>query len=163
MQLVKLDPRGRCAVRALCLLAGRGGNGETSFDELASCAEGGGALLADVLGALARAEIVESVNGAPRAWRLRVAAADLCLADVLDALEGEELDFECPLGHRPGRAGGDCHVCWAMAEAELRATEALGRCTLADLARDEGVRRMWGARRPGNPGGAAPITHLRRR
>ena len=131
-------------VRVMAHLAARGGEGPIS---LASIAETEGlplAYLEHLVARLRRAELVESRRGAHGGYTLARAAADITMAEVVRALEGEIAPIECITSGadgaltcaREGEAGHEpcpTKLLWTRVQGSIVRT--LTDMTLADLAK----------------------------
>jgi Rrf2 family protein len=96
--------------------------------------------LAKSLQALTRAGIVESTTGRLGGYRLRGSASDTTLFDVVQAIEGNEMLFQCTEIRRrgpsrvPARAyPPTCGIATAMWRAEQAWKKELQGTTIADM------------------------------
>ena len=103
------------------------------MDELAASTGLPRSGLTRTLGALCDGNLIECSPGPPSRWRLSMAADAICLADIIDAVEAEPPSAPCPLRAQSCKHASRCHVCWALIDAELSASETLGRYSLATL------------------------------
>ncbi|MEE2041540.1 Rrf2 family transcriptional regulator [Nocardiopsis sp. CT-R113] len=99
--------------------------------------------LAKQLQALARAGLVQSVQGKSGGYVLTRSPAMITVLEVVDAVEGPGAAFVCteirrrgPLAMPAGSCVKPCAIARAMAAAESARRAALGAVTIADLADD---------------------------
>ncbi|WP_204061335.1 RrF2 family transcriptional regulator [Microbispora corallina] len=97
--------------------------------------------LAKQLQALARAGLVQSVQGKSGGYVLTRSPAAITLLDVVEAIDGPDPAFVCteirqrgPLAAPPERCATPCPIARAMAAAESARRAALSSVTIADLA-----------------------------
>ncbi len=99
--------------------------------------------LAKILGALRKAGIVESAEGFRGGYRLAKKPADITFLQIVDAIEGSKMLFECTevrqrcllyAGKPPKSAtSGLCAIHAVMREAERRMREVLAEHTLQHM------------------------------
>lgn len=88
------------------------------------------------MGDLVRADLVEGVTGRSGGYRLSVAAADISLLTIVEAVEGTSRRETCVLGGGPCGSDGTCGVHAAFCSAEEAMIGALDSVSLADVSRD---------------------------
>ena len=92
--------------------------------------------LPQVMGDLVRADLVEGVTGRSGGYRLSVAAADISLLTIVEAVEGTSRRETCVLRGGPCGSDGTCAVHAAFCSAEEAMIGALDSVSLADVSRD---------------------------
>jgi Rrf2 family transcriptional regulator, iron-sulfur cluster assembly transcription factor len=92
-----------------------------------------------VLGPLVKAGWVRSDPGPTGGYAAQVAAADVSVLQVIEAVDGPTDAGQCVVEHRACTAGTPCtlHVAWGVARTEL--TRALAATSVAEVA--QGRRR----------------------
>ena len=140
-------------VRVMAHLARQDGDGDPTPISLSSIADAEGlplAYLEHLVQRLRRAGLVESRRGAHGGYSLGRSAAEISMAEVVEALEGEIAPIECisasPDGElvcvREGEPGHDpcpTKLLWTRVQGSIVRT--LKDMTLADLARPVASRR----------------------
>ncbi len=134
--MLQITRRADYALIALADLAGRRGD-RASVRELAATYSLSQPLLANVLKALAREELVRSVRGTKGGYELAVAPEALPVGRVLELLEGPLRLTECADDDEGGRCAATpcCPVRHGMHRLHERMRELLWTTSLADLAR----------------------------
>jgi len=132
---LELTKRGDYAVRAMIALA-RGGAGLLSARSIAAEMAIPPRFLPQVMGDLVRADLVEGVTGRSGGYRLAVAAADISLLTIVEAVEGTSRRETCVLRGGPCGRDGACAVHAAFCSAEEAMIGALDSVSLADVSRD---------------------------
>jgi Rrf2 family protein len=135
---VKIVPTRRTdyGIRALLYLAGREGQRCKGF-EIAEAMGIPKGFLHQVLQALQRAGIVNSMSSRRGGYQLARPAKDITLLEIVESLEASIDTGECAL------RGGPCHwqdVCalhWVWSSARSSFTECLARATLAQIVADD--------------------------
>lgn len=132
---LELTKRGDYAVRAMIALARDGAelqSARTIAAEMAIPPR----FLPQVMGDLARADLVEGVTGRSGGYRLAAAAADISLLTIVEAVEGTSRRETCVLRGGPCGRDGACAVHAAFCAAEEAMIGELDSVTLADVSRD---------------------------
>lgn len=133
--MLQITRRADYALIALAHLAARRGD-RASVRELAATYSLSQQLLANVLKALAREELVRSVRGTKGGYELAVDAEHLPVGRVLELLEGPLRLTECA-DDDPGRCAATpcCPVRHGVLRLHQRMRDLLWTTTVADLAR----------------------------
>lgn len=132
---LELTKRGDYAVRAMIALARDGAelqSARTIAAEMAIPPR----FLPQVMGDLARADLVEGVTGRSGGYRLAAAAADISLLTIVEAVEGTSRRETCVLRGGPCGRDAACAVHAAFCAAEEAMIGELDSVTLADVSRD---------------------------
>jgi Rrf2 family protein len=140
-------------IRVMAHLARRDGDGPVSLAVVADAEGLPLAYLEHLVQRLRRAGLVESRRGAHGGYSLAREAADITMAEVVEALEGEIAPIECitasPDGSlvcvREGQPGHDpcpTKLLWTRVQGSIVRT--LNEMTLADLARPPRKTRREG-------------------
>src|SRR6266540_5006032 len=133
--MLKISQKTEYALRAMIELAQRPQDGLTSAREISETQHIPLRFLEQQLGSLAKAGLVESFRGAGGGCRLSKPAAEVTVADVVDAIEGPFYPMFC-------LDPGD-HTCWQDARCGLQelwsdvrvaVRGVFERITLAELA-----------------------------
>ena len=132
---LELTKRGDYAVRAMIALA-RDDAGLLSARSIAAEMAIPPRFLPQVMGDLVRADLVEGVTGRSGGYRLSVAAADISLLTIVEAVEGTSRRETCVLRGGPCGRDGTCAVHAAFCSAEEAMIGALDSVSLADVSRD---------------------------
>jgi Rrf2 family protein len=129
----------------LWLVDERGDSREASVRDLAELQGVSVEYLAKVFTKLAKAKLVVATEGVRGGFRLNKPSYDISILDVVTAIDGRKMIFDCREirgrcavfgGSAPGWAlDGMCGVHSAMMTAQLRMEDALGQQTILDLAR----------------------------
>jgi Rrf2 family protein len=141
---LELTKRGDYAVRAMIALA-CDGDGLLSAREIAAEMAIPPRFLPQVMGDLVRADLVEGVTGRSGGYRLAIAAADISLLTIVEAVEGTSRRETCVLRGGPCGRDGACAVHAAFCSAEEAMIGALTSVSLADVSRDGPTRACPGA------------------
>jgi len=158
-------------VRVMAHLAAREGDGPISLAQIAEAEGLPVAYLEHLVARLRRAELVESRRGARGGYALARGAADITMAEVVRALEGEIAPIECITASadggvtcvrdaEPGHAPCPTKLLWTRVQGSIVRT--LTDMTLADLARPaptEAGRRT----RSSNRGAGGPAEETQQR
>lgn len=132
------------AVHALCYIAYKPQGELTTMPELADWLKkvwpgSSDAYLSNVIQRLARSGILRSHRGVAGGYSLARSSKEISLRDVLERLEGVDLDrcslsleSECP-------AGGHCRIQRRLRKLEEGYLKSLAAVSLAELTRDVGV------------------------
>jgi Rrf2 family iron-sulfur cluster assembly transcriptional regulator len=129
-----LTKRTDYAIRACLYLATLEREGPVPSREIAEVMDIPVRFLPQVLGGLARAGVVDSVNGQRGGYRLARPADGLSLLALIEAIEGPTLSTQCVLETRACRRDSPCAVHPAWSEAQEGFVSALGRRSLAEVA-----------------------------
>jgi len=131
---MRLNRAGEYAVRCALELARRGTGVVVSRKEIAEQADIPGPFLAKIAQQLARAGIIEILQGASGGYRLLVEPRELTLLMVIEAIIGEISLNDCVARPDSCVSSPLCtvHRVWNHAAAQLRQT--LGEVNFADLA-----------------------------
>jgi Rrf2 family protein len=132
---LELTKRGDYAVRAMIALAGDDA-GLMSARTIAAGMAIPPRFLPQVMADLVRAELVEGVTGRSGGYRLSVAAAEISLLTIVEAVEGTSRRETCVLRGGPCGRDGTCAVHAAFCSAEEAMIGALDSVTLAEVSRD---------------------------
>ena len=92
--------------------------------------------LAATLKTLARNNILDSVKGAAGGFFLRRDPVDICLADIVRAIDGEDYSSDCAMGYAkcPIEPDAPCAVHQRWQEMKTWIKEYLRETTIAELA-----------------------------
>ncbi|MEW6426890.1 MAG: Rrf2 family transcriptional regulator [Thermodesulfobacteriota bacterium] len=134
---MRLTRAGEYGVRCVLFLARREEGELCSRQEIADACDIPGHFLAKIAQQLARAGIIEILQGARGGYRLLKKPQDISLLDVIEAIIGEIFLNDCVIRPETCHASLDCAVnrVWIRARDELR--RILQEVSFADLARDE--------------------------
>jgi len=155
---MRLSTRGRYAVMAMVEMASRDSQGQANPDgrpvslaEIAAAQHLSVAYLEQLFGRLRRAGLVASARGPGGGYRLARPAAEIAIAEVVEAAEEPIVATRCEAGSPGCLAGMRCltHDLWAELGDQIRLF--LAGVTLADVV--EG--RILGRARPPAPPAAA--------
>lgn len=126
---LELTKRGDYAVRAMIALAGDAGllSARTIAAEMAIPPR----FLPQVMADLVRAGLVEGVTGRSGGYRLSVAASEISLLTIVEAVEGTSRRETCVLRGGPCGRDGTCAVHAAFCSAEEAMIGELDSVTLA--------------------------------
>lgn len=136
-------------IHCLIFLVGPGGDSrEASVRDLADLQGVPQDYLAKIFTKLAKAQLVAATEGVRGGFRLARPADEISLLDVVNAIDGRKLIFDCREirgrcalfdGEPPAWAlEGGCAVHGAMLTAQQRMEEALAQQTILDMARKVG-------------------------
>jgi Rrf2 family protein len=140
--------RAEYGVRVMVELARRGGGEPVSLAEIAATDELPLAYLEHLVARLRKADLVESRRGARGGYLLARPAAEITMAEVVEALEGSIAPIEC-ISQTPdgsvvcSREADADHVCptkllWTRVRGSIVAT--LEQTSLSDLVQDRPAR-----------------------
>ena len=134
---MRLTRAGEYAVRCVIYLARRGQGVLVSRQEVAARADIPSHFLAKIAQQLARAGIIEILQGARGGYLLRKKADELTLLEVIEAIIGQIFLNDCVLRPESCRASSACAVnrIWQQASSQLRDT--LRAVTFTDLLKDK--------------------------
>jgi len=134
---MRLTRAGEYAVRCVLYLAGRPPGEVISRREVAAAMEIPDPFLSKIAQQLAKAGIIEIVQGAKGGYRLLLPPAEVTLLDVVEAISGEIFLNDCLM--RPGACSRSptckVHQVWQRAREQLR--ETLRQATIDQLLGDE--------------------------
>jgi len=139
---LELGRRADYAIRAAVDLAGHAGPELRKARSIADAMQIPVTYVAQILAALVRAGVAESVAGRFGGYELARQPTDISLLDVVHAVEGDILSAACVLRGGPCRWEGMCavHVPWVRAQQAL--LDSLAATSLADLVEiDEALER----------------------
>lgn len=125
---------GQYAIQALVYLGLRGAGTVVSVLDLARGLDVPATYLAKVMQALTHHGLLDSMRGRSGGFRLRIAADQISLMQVLAMVEGDKLQHECLLGLKQCGDDTACpmHTEWKPIKAEI--LEALESQNIATLA-----------------------------
>ncbi len=129
-----LTKRADYAVRACLYLAGTDTSDPIPSRVIARAMDIPARFLPQVLGDLARASVVESVNGQRGGYRLARPAGELSLLDCIEAVEGPSISTHCVLESRACRREDSCALHPAWMEAQQSFVDVLGRQRISEVA-----------------------------
>jgi Rrf2 family protein len=134
---MRLTRAGEYAVRCVLYLAGRPPGDVISRREVASAMDIPDPFLSKIAQQLAKAGIIEIIQGAKGGYRLLVPPENVTLLDVVETISGEIFLNDCLM--RPGACSRSpvckVHQVWQKAREQLRAT--LRQATIDQLLGDE--------------------------
>ncbi len=134
---MRLTRAGEYAVRCVLYLAGRPPGDVTSRREVASAMDIPDPFLSKIAQQLAKAGIIEIIQGAKGGYRLLIPPENVTLLDVVETISGEIFLNDCLM--RPGACSRSpvckVHQVWQKAKEQLRAT--LRQATIDQLLGDE--------------------------
>jgi len=133
--MFKVSQKTEYAMRAMIELALRRGDGLSSAKEIAEAQRIPLRFLEQQLGALHKANLVESFRGAGGGCRLARAPGDIKVAEIVDAIEGPMFPMFCldPTDHTCVQDGG-CGLQELWADVRVAVRSVFERITLAQLA-----------------------------
>jgi Rrf2 family protein len=139
--MFRISQKTEYALRAMTELALREGAGLVAAREIAEAQHIPLRFLEQQLGALHKADLVESFRGAGGGCRLSREPESILVADVIDAIEGDMYPMFClnPEDHTCTQDGA-CGLQELWGDVRLAVRSVFERTTLADLA--ERHRRM---------------------
>ncbi len=148
------------AFRALLFIAGAGADRRVSLREILVSGDYPEASLAKVLQLLAARGILVSAKGPGGGFRLARPAAEISLADIVGAVDGDARAQQCAIGRGPCTEVPWCpiHDYWSRAKAPLE--HMLRGTTIADLAA-RAAARSRAERRARRGAGPAPAARKR--
>jgi Rrf2 family iron-sulfur cluster assembly transcriptional regulator len=134
---MRLTRAGEYAVRCVLYLAGRPTGEVISRREVATAMDIPDPFLSKIAQQLAKAGIIEIIQGAKGGYRLLVSSEKVTLLDVVEAISGEISLNDCLM--RPGACSRSptckVHQVWQKAREQLR--ETLRQATIDQLLGDE--------------------------
>lgn len=134
---MRLTRAGEYAVRCVLYLAGRPPGDVASRREVASAMDIPDSFLSKIAQQLAKAGIIEIIQGAKGGYRLLIPPENVTLLDVVETISGEIFLNDCLM--RPGACSRSpvckVHQVWQKAREQLRAT--LRQATIDQLLGDE--------------------------
>lgn len=138
-------------VRGLLVLARRPPGTVMQLGEIAEAGQLPPGFLARIFQKLRRHDLVASRRGAVRGYHLSRPPRGIKLAQIIEAIEGQNFFERCIYRYRPcdERKACDLHTAWLPTRARLQ--HEIEHLTLADLAEQRGRRggRAGGRRRKG--------------
>ena len=134
---MRLTRAGEYAVRCVLYLSGREEGVVISRREVAEAMEIPGVFLGKIAQQLARAAILEIIQGARGGFRLLRSPEEVTLLQVVEAVVGEIFLNDCLLKSRSCSRVESCavHRVWVKARTQLR--ETLGQATFAQFLSEE--------------------------
>ncbi len=136
---VVLSLRGDYAVRAMLALGAYAGKGWLSAPRIADQMSIPVRFLPHVLTDLSRAGLVVGQPGRTGGYRLAIAADEINLLQIVEAVEGDEEPARCVLRGGPCGKDGRCAVHEAFAGATRVLRSELERFSLAEIVRNGGL------------------------
>jgi Rrf2 family protein len=143
---MKLSKKGEYALRALVCLAAPEAPAMLSIQEIARRERIPKKFLEQVLLALNKAGIVQSIRGKAGGYALRGMPAAITLGDIVRAVDGPVAPLPCAAAQTPTKCA-DClslEQCWlrpVMMEVGAAVNAALEQVTLAELSRRAALNR----------------------
>lgn len=143
---MRLTRAGEYAVRCVLYLSARSQEDVIPRREIAQAMEIPGVFLGKIAQQLARAGIVEIIQGARGGFRLLRSPEKVTLLDVVEAVVGEIFLNDCLLTTRSCSRVERCtvHQVWTKARRQLR--ETLREATFAQLLKEESCLEPAGGR-----------------
>lgn len=134
---MRLTKAGEYAIQCVLYLAKKGNGALVSRKEIAAKAEIPGQFLVKIAQQLARAGIIEILQGAGGGYRLLSPPEQVTLLQVIEAIIGEIFLNDCVGRPSSCKNSPVCtvHRVWCRIQAQLR--DSLQRVNFADLLRDE--------------------------
>ena len=134
---MRLTRAGEYGVRCVLYLSGQEQGIVVPRREIAEAMEIPGQFLGKIAQQLARAGIIEIVQGPKGGFRLSVHPAQVSLLGVVEAVEGEIFLNDCLMRPNACSRVNSCavHQVWQKARAQLR--ETLGSATFAKLVEED--------------------------
>ena len=129
-----LTKRADYAIRACLHLATVGHSEPVPSRAIAEAMDIPARFLPQVLGDLARAGVLDPVNGQRGGYRLARSPERLSLLDCIEAIEGPSISTQCVLETRACRPDGACAVHPSWMEAQEGFVAALARHSIAEVA-----------------------------
>ena len=140
---MRLTRAGEYAVRCTLYLSAGNADRIIPRKEISREMDIPGQFLTKIAQQLARAGILEIVQGTKGGYRLLVSPENLSLLDVVEAIEGELFLNDCLLRPESCFRSPSCgvHRVWEKARDQLRKT--LGQATMENLLEEE--NSLWGS------------------
>jgi Rrf2 family protein len=138
---LELTRRADYAVRAMLELA-RADGLLSSGRQLAEAAAIPPRFVAQVMGDLVSAGLVEARTGRSGGYRLRRAAREISILDVVEAVEGDARRRTCVLRASPCSRDGFCEVHYIFAAAQDALLDRLGASSLSSVVDAPSDRRV---------------------
>jgi Rrf2 family protein len=134
---MRLTRAGEYAVRCVLYLSARSQEAVIPRREIAQVMEIPGVFLGKIAQQLARAGILEIIQGSKGGFRLLRSPEEVTLLDVVEAIVGEIFLNDCLLASRSCSRVESCavHQIWTKARRQLR--ETLRQATFAQLLKEE--------------------------
>jgi len=135
---MRLTRAGEYAVRCILYLSKKGSGELVSRQEIADQCDIPGHFLAKIAQQLAKAHIIEILQGAKGGYQLIKKPEEITLLNVIEVIIGEIFLNDCVIRPESCHASLDCAVnrVWIRARNELR--RILQEVTFADLAAEDG-------------------------
>jgi Rrf2 family protein len=134
--MLRLSKRSDYALIAMKHLALRGDRGSSSAREIAESYDIPIELMAKVLQRLVRANLLASHQGTRGGYQLGRRAAQISVADVIQAIDGPVTVTACTTDEGQCEQFSKCNVRDPLWRVRERILTALGECTIAELAAD---------------------------
>ena len=134
--MLRLSKKADYALMAMKHLAQRTDRGSSSAREIAEQYDIPIELLAKVLQRLVRRQLLESHQGTRGGYQLARPAAQISVADVIQAIDGPVTVTACSNDDRTCEQFARCNVRDPLQRVRERILTALGECTIAELASD---------------------------
>lgn len=121
---MELNTRGRYAVMAMADIAKFGGAGAIALPAISARQHLSVSYLEQIFVQLRQAGLVESVRGRGGGYRLARPAAEITVAEVMDAVDEDTRMTRCAIGETPGGCVGDTrcltHGLWHALGAHIQ-------------------------------------------
>src|SRR5215203_4744160 len=131
------------AIRGLSELAGRGLSGPLMLDQLVVGTDLPRDFLAKIFQKLVRAGILKSAKGRGGGFQLAKPQHEICLIDIVEAIEGPQLLDACVVGLERCNDQMPCSQHDLYKPIRQRLKDYLRTTTLADLAASLRSKPMW--------------------
>ena len=131
------------AIRGLSELAGRGVSGPLMLDQLVVGTDLPRDFLAKIFQKLVRAGILKSAKGRGGGFQLAKPQHEICLIDIVEAIEGPQLLDACVVGLEKCNDQMPCSQHDLYKPIRQRLKDYLRTTTLADLAASLRSKQMW--------------------
>jgi Rrf2 family protein len=133
---MRLTRRGEYALRAALDLASLEDGHLARSQDIADRQDIPPKFLPQIINALARAEIIETVRGAAGGVRLARPAAEVTVGEIVEVIDGPVALNECVVAGRPCKRRKDCSLAPVWDRAQTAMMDVLMSTTLADLEGD---------------------------
>jgi Rrf2 family protein len=134
--MLRLSKKADYALIAMKHLALRGDRGSSSAREIAALYDIPIELMAKVLQRLVQRGLLASQQGTRGGYQLARIAAQISVADVIQAIEGPVLVTACTTEEGQCEQFSKCNVRDPLYRVRDKILSALGECTIAELAAD---------------------------
>ena len=128
------------AIQALLVLATKKGDGWVSLSDITERLNAPEQYMAKILQEIARKGILESRKGPQGGFKLRRAAENINLYDVVNTIDGTEFLDKCVLGFDDCNADNPCpkHTSWGMLRDQIK--ETMLKTSIGEMA--EGITKF---------------------